>query len=137
MWWPGGYSTWHEAHNSAGATRTGTTWALAEGEVGGARGTETYILVANTSAYAGSATVTLLLENGTSATRTYALPANSRTNVPVGPDFGSPVQGQRFGAVVESTGTTPAQIVVERAMYWNAGNVAWAAGTNALATKLP
>jgi hypothetical protein len=38
--------------------------------------------------------------------------------------------------VVESLGATPAEIVVERALYWNANGVAWAAGTNALATKL-
>ena len=44
--------------------------------------------------------------------------------------------GRRFGAVVESLGATPAQIVVERAMYSNAGGVIWAAGTNALATRL-
>ncbi len=31
----------------------------------------------------------------------------------------------------------PAQIVVERAMYSNSGGVHWAAGTNALATRLP
>ena len=39
--------------------------------------------------------------------------------------------------MVESLGATPAQIVVERAMYSNANGVVWAAGTNALATKLP
>ena len=66
MWWPGDSSTWHEAHNSAGSTVTGTRWAVAEGEVGGARGHETYLLIANTSAFAGSATVTLLFEDGTS-----------------------------------------------------------------------
>jgi hypothetical protein len=42
--------------------------------------------------------------------------------------------GRRFGAVVESLGATPAQIVVERAMYTSPGGVTWAAGTNALAT---
>jgi hypothetical protein len=132
MWWPGDSTTWHEAHNSAGATATGTRWAVAEGEVGGASGHETYLLIANTSASAGSATVTLLFEDGTSLTRTYALPPSSRTNVAVGPHFGSAVTGRRFGAVIESTGTTPAQIVVERAMY----SSSFAAGTNALATKL-
>ena len=38
MWWPGPKwrrrPFWTEAHNSAGATATGTLWALAEGEVG-------------------------------------------------------------------------------------------------------
>jgi hypothetical protein len=43
---------------------------------------------------------------------------------------------RRYGAVVESLGATPAQIVVERAQYWDANGVSWAAGTNALATKL-
>ena len=43
---------------------------------------------------------------------------------------------RRYGAVIESLGATPAQIVVERALYWNANGVGWAAGTNALATKL-
>ena len=117
MWWPGDSTTWHEAHNSAGSTVTGTRWAVAEGEVGGARGHETYLLIANTSAFAGSATVTLLFEDGTSSARTYALKPSSRTNVAVGPAFGAAVTGRRFGAVIESTGTTPAQIVVERAMY--------------------
>ncbi len=137
MWWPGVSGTWHEAHSSAGSTVTGTRWALAEGEDGGPRSTETYILIANTSAFAGSATVTLLFEDGTSEARVYTLPPNSRTNVPVRHDFGAAVQDKRFGAIVESTGTTPAQIVVERAMYSNAGGVTWAAGTNALATRLP
>ena len=115
-----------------GATRTGAKWAVASGEVGGARAHETYLLIANTSAYAGSATVTLMLEDGTSQVKTYALPALSRTNVAVGPDFGAAVTGRRFGAVIESTGDVPAQIVVERAMY----SSSFAAGTNALATKL-
>ena len=44
---------------------------------------------------------------------------------------------RRYGTVVESIGSKPAQIVVERAMYNDAGGVVWAAGTNALATRLP
>ena len=55
---------WYEGHNSPGETTTGTKWALAEGESGGA-GQQTYILVANTSDFAGSARVTLLFEDGT------------------------------------------------------------------------
>ena len=43
---------------------------------------------------------------------------------------------RRYGAVIESLGANPAQIVVERAQYWNANGVNWAAGTNALATRL-
>lgn len=37
-------------------------------------------------------------------------------------------------AVIESTNGVP--IIVERAMYWDAAGQSWAAGTNALGTKL-
>ena len=136
MWWPSAGGNWHEAHNSPGETTTGTRWAMAEGESGGPQGKQTYILIANTSAFAGTARVTLLFEDGTTAERTFTLPANSRTNVNVQVEFPA-ADGRRYGAVIESLGATPAQIVVERAMYSNANGVIWAAGTNALATKLP
>ena len=80
MWWPGDFTTWHEAHNSPGATTTGTMWAMAEGEVGVKASPdvdccetqmETFILIANTSTNAASAKVTLLFEDGTSAVRTF------------------------------------------------------------------
>ena len=122
MWWPNGGANWFEAHNSPGATVTGTKWALAEGEVGGAGSTETYVLIANTSATAGSALVTLLFEDGTTASHTFPLAASSRFNVDVRAEFPQAV-GKRFGVVVESVGSVPAQIVVERAMYSNANGV--------------
>jgi hypothetical protein len=136
MWWPGDAATWHEAHDSAGATTTGTQWALAEGEVDATRNLETYVLVANTSPTPADVKVTLLFEDGTSAEQTYtAIPPKRRFNVPVGGSFPQ-AAGERFGAIVESLGTTPAQIVVERAMYWDAAGQHWAAGTNALATRI-
>jgi hypothetical protein len=136
MWWPGTSATWHEAHNTPGATATATRWALAEGEVGGARGTSTYILIANTSSTAGQVTTTVLFEDGTSAAKTFTVEARSRFNVDVGAEL--PVaRGRRFSALVESIGDTPAQLVVERAMYWDAGGQRWAAGTNALGSPLP
>jgi hypothetical protein len=135
MWWPGGPPTWFEAHNSPGSTQTGTRWALAEGEVGGANGTETYILLANTSAFDGAADVTLYFEDGTTATKSFSLSANSRRNVAVAAEFPT-AAGKRFGAIIVSTGGTPAQVVVERAMYSNSGGTVWAAGSNSLATRL-
>ena len=137
MWW-GNASGWYEAHNSAGATTTGTRWALAEGEVDRSRGMDTYILVANTSEFPATVKVTLVYESGGSEEKTFSpsdIPARSRFNVAAS-SFRN-AAGQRFGAIVESLGTTPAQIVVERAMYWDAAGQPWAAGTNALATKLP
>lgn len=139
MWWPGPTSaTWAEAHNSPGATQTGVRWALAEGEVGALASTDqtdTYVLLANTSPTAGTVRVTLRFEDGTSAEKTFGVAARSRFNVWVKAEFPVSV-GKRFGAIVESLGATPAQLVVERAMYSNASGAVWAAGTNALATRL-
>ena len=103
---------------------------------------ETYMLVANTSAFAGTVQVTLLFEDGSPAVSIdVALPANSRVNVPVGEatgsgGFGAAARGKRFGALIESLGVTPASIVVERAMYASTPTQFWAAGTNALATRV-
>jgi uncharacterized repeat protein (TIGR01451 family) len=139
MWWPGPTSaTWQEAHNSPGETTTGTRWAMAEGESGGPRDTDTYVLIANTSPFAGTIRATVLFEDGTPAvTREYAIGASARFNIaPAADEFFPETRGKRFGMLIESIGGTPAQIVVERAMYSDAGGVNWAAGTNALATKL-
>ena len=141
MWWPGPTAaTWAEAHNSCGSTTTGTRWALADGEMGGTRGVETYILIANTSTFPGQARVTLYFEDGSPPLEAIVnLPAQSRTNVNLPAVFPASFPSgvnRRFASLVDSLGTTPAQIVVERSMYSNASGVAWAAGTNALATRL-
>jgi hypothetical protein len=69
------------------------------------------------------------------ATRDFPLEANSRMNVAVGIEFPAAV-GRRFGTIVDSVGATPAELVVERAMFNDARGVNWAAGSNALGTRL-
>jgi hypothetical protein len=133
MWWPDG--GWSEGHSSAGVTTTGTAWAIADGEVGGARDVDTYILVANTSETTGAVKVTLLFEDGTSVDKLFTVSGRSRFNVDVRDQFPAAVN-RRFGALVESQGSAPVHLVVERSMYWNASGQFWAAGTNALATRL-
>jgi uncharacterized repeat protein (TIGR01451 family) len=135
MWWPGDASQWLEGHDSAGALLSGTKWGVADGEVGGTFGTETYLLIANTSNRDGTVLVGLVYEDGGTSVLTRTVKANSRTNVAVGVEFPE-AANRRFGAVVESIGSMPVQIVVERAMYSDAGGVAWAAGSNALGTRL-
>jgi hypothetical protein len=134
MYWP---KDWTEAHNSPGATQTGTLWGVAGGEQGGTFGAQTYVLIANTSAFAGTARVTVLQENGAPLTMDVALAASSRTNIDLGLPAFAAIRGTHFGVLVQSLGATPAQIVVERSTYSNdsTGNV-WAAGAVALATKL-
>ena len=118
MWWPGPTAaTWYEAHNSPGATQTGLAWALADGELGGPTDADTYVLIANTSPTAGEALVTVLPEDGSpTLTRTFPLLPSSRANVSLRDDF-TDVLGKRFGILVESVGTAPAALVVERALY--------------------
>lgn len=137
MWWPGDFTSWFEGHNSRGAVETGEKRGLADGHVGGALGLETYVLVANTSAFNANVQVTVVFEDGTTEAQTYAVPATSRFNVPVGTFLPNTVD-KRFGVVVESlpaAGGT-AQIVVERASYNNAlldgQTVVWAALTACL-----
>lgn len=136
MWWP--RSGWREGHVSAGTTATATRWGLADGEFGGSRSASTWILIANTSTWAGRARVTLLFEDGDTEAIEVDLPPSSRTTV--GEFRFARASGRRFGALVESvaTGGQPApQIVVERAMYTDVGGEWWAAGTNVVATRLP
>jgi hypothetical protein len=134
MYWPGGFSTWAEAHNSFGVTETGVKWALAEGRSGRGRGFETYILVANPSLQAAQITVTFLTPTGTPIAKPYTIAPTSRYNIAV-PANVPELPNHEFSAIVESTNGV--EIVVERAMYWNGpGSSFWAGGSNATAVKL-
>jgi hypothetical protein len=92
------------------------------------------VLIANTENRAGEATVTILPERAFTGTvpapTTIALPANSRTTVPVVAIDGT------FGVRVTSSGASPVALVVESAVYRSSGGVTWTAGSNALATPV-
>ncbi len=82
QYWPN--PAWHEAHNSFGVTAAATKWGLAEGRVGGPRGEQTYILLANPGTqHAADVTITFLRENGTPVVKTFNVPASSRFNVAI------------------------------------------------------
>jgi hypothetical protein len=136
MYWPYDFTQWYEAHASAGITATGVQWGLAEGEYGGSRLFETYILIANPSAQKATVQVTLLRGAGYSPiSRTIDVAANSRATVSAGEFVGQGLQsGERFGTLVTSTNGVP--IVVERALYWNGGGVFWGGGTNETAVRI-
>ena len=135
MYWPGNGLAWSEAHNSFGATSTGTRWGLAEGRVGTARAFATYILLANPSTtQAAAVRVTFLRTNGTTVVRTYAVAPTTRFNIDVNTSVPE-LADESFGALIEVTNGVG--IVVERSLYNNALGQVWAAGTNALGTRLP
>ena len=126
MWWPGPDVTpsyWTEAHNSPGATPTGTRWALAEGEVGGAA--ERRDLhpdrqhVGDRRRRARHA-----LLRGRHARRAHVRAAAEQPHERERrrPSSRRPPNGAS-ARVIESLGATPAQIVVERAMYTSPGGV--------------
>ncbi len=134
MWWPS--PDWHEAHLVAGSTATGTRWAVAGVNAFSTANLvvteqETYILIANTSATAGTATLTLLTGGGTPIATTVPLKPNSRVSVPVGLTFNRTIGDT--GVLVETDGV---EVVVERATYSTYGGVPWAAGNATLGTRL-
>jgi hypothetical protein len=133
MWWADG--GWFEAHNSPGAVEAGTRWLVSAGEVGGPLGYATFVLLANTSPFAGQARVTVLLEGGGTLEQTFSIPATSRFNVDVGTLFPE-TAGRRFGTLVESLGADPAELVVEWSLYGTPGARPWELGANALAMNL-
>ncbi len=135
MWWPGGASTWYEAHASAGSTATCPSWVIAEGEWTSTA--ETYGLVANTSDTDVTLTVSALREQGSPLRRTLEVPAGTRRNINV-PWMFPELAGQRFGLRVEPTDApaSPA-LAVEWAWYADAAAQEWAAGAAALATCVP
>jgi hypothetical protein len=137
MYWPKNGARWTDGHNSAGVTSTGTSWALAEGEFGGSRGFQTYVLMANPSATDASVRMTLLREGEGRAPLSldFTVPANQRVTRSAQDFVGLGLQsGEKFGVVVTSLNGAP--IVVERAMYWNGGGEFWGAGTNETGFKL-
>ena len=66
--------------------------------------------------------------------KTFTVNPNSRFNVAVS-GAAPELQNEEFGALIEVTNGLG--IGVERAMYSDALGQVWAAGTNALATRLP
>lgn len=135
MWWPDG--DWYEGHNAAGATAAAARWGMAEGENGGAGGTQTYVLLANVGTQPTTARVTALTEAGTALTWTSPpIPASSRLTVAMADAAFPGIGHQRFGVLVEAL-EPGGQLVVERAMYTNGGLGLWGAGTAALARALP
>ncbi len=136
MWWPHDAPFWYEGHGSMGTTQTGVTWALADGEAGGAAQAKTYVLVATADGPAiDSLRLTVFVEAGAPITRVYAnlLTPNRRFTFDMDGEFPE-LAGHRFGVMAESLGGMP--FVVERAMYQDAGGVFWAAGTDVVATRI-
>jgi subtilisin-like proprotein convertase family protein len=132
MYWPNNAGGWREAHNSVGVTDAALRWGVSDIRVGGTRAYQTFILLANPNGTPAEVQVRLLRSDGTPIVRQYTLTPTSRTNI-VPADFGA--SAGTYSMDVHVLNYQP--IVVEKAMYWNAGGEIWAAGTGVVATPLP
>jgi hypothetical protein len=134
MYWPDISQGWIEAHNSFGVTETGLRWGVADGRIGGPRAHQTYILLANPNPVPAEVEVTFLKPGGITIPRTYTLEPTSRVNIWANGDVPELGEGT-FSADIRVVNFQP--IAVEKALYWDAEGVTWAAGTNVTATRLP
>ena len=119
MTWPGGAQ--RGGHNSGGVLAPAAQWYLAEGVTGFF---ETFVLVTNTnSSSAVTVEVTFLRETSGPLVQTYTIPASGRRTIYVNSDVKDSLNrpiAEPFSTVVRQTGGgTSADLVVERAMYWN------------------
>jgi hypothetical protein len=95
---------------------------------------QTYILLANPNDVPAEVTVRFLRSGQAPILRDYLLPPTSRTNIT--PSVNAPqITGGTFSADIQVRNYQP--IVVEKALYWNAGAQAWAAGTGTVGTPIP
>jgi hypothetical protein len=134
MYWPFDPGSWLEAHNAFGVTGTAPRWALAEGRVGGPFAFQTFVLVANPGTTAANLTLTFLRTTGAPITKSATVPAGARLTITTGPGSMVPeLANESFGVVMASD----QPVFAERALYSNASNVFWAAGSAATATALP
>jgi hypothetical protein len=136
MYWAGGFFDYYEGHVSSGATQTGSHWVLAEGEEGGSYDARTFVLIANT----GSAPATVLVRAMPEgfllpavSTGPLLIPGNARLTVPMSALAGY----SRGGIEIVEQGTPTSALVVEGAIYWNAGGQPFGAGANWPATRVP
>ena len=137
MWWPGSSpATWHEAHVSAGSQETGVAWAFAEGEQGGPAARDTYVLVANTAAAAGSARVSVFFEDGTTESKTVALDAAVADDAAHGDAVSLDGRAALRDARRESRRSIPCRSSSSARCTGSANGVVWAAGTAALGAPL-
>ncbi|HTV00982.1 MAG TPA: hypothetical protein VMF13_10605, partial [Luteitalea sp.] len=135
MWWPGDGRSWHEGHVSAGTTAAGTAWVVSQGEAGGAHAAETFVLIGNVGASVATVQVDVVADDGTKASGTVSVAANSRENIPVALMFPA-MANKQFAVILTSVGAVPMPIIVEGSTYNDSVGERWAAGSSALGTRL-
>jgi hypothetical protein len=146
MWWPGpSAATWHGAHAGFGIAAPASRWILADGEVGGERHAESYVLLTNVGSAEAAVRVTLLLDGGGTASELVTVRPQTRRNVAAASEnwtYSAPwvrsrlEAGTPFAVLVEGHGTP--DLVVEGAVYHDEPSQGgWAAGRVSAAAPVP
>jgi uncharacterized repeat protein (TIGR01451 family) len=136
MWWQASESMWMEGHVAVGHTTPGTLWGTAEGFAAADGSSDSFVLIGNTAAQAGTVKLTALFDDGTPAIeRSLPIAASGRMTVRSRELFPE-VVGKQFSVVVESTGSTPVPVIVDHSLYWTIDGRAYDGGTTAPATRI-
>lgn len=115
MYLDGGAGTrpFDAGHEAAGVTAAATEWFFAEGATGAYF--DTFLLLANATATAAEVQAEYLLQDGTTVTRGYVVPAASRYTIWVDQDD-SRLADVAMSVRLRALNGTP--FVAERAMWW-------------------
>jgi hypothetical protein len=131
-WW-GANGTLDEAISGSGSTAGAARWLLAEAELGGERQATTTVTLFNQGA-ATDVAVTLLFEDGAEVSATFPVAAGARFDVPLAEAFPAAAD-RRFSVLVEGADAS-ANLVVDRAIFWQAAGATRTAGADGAATRL-
>ncbi len=126
MYWDAGGMNWIGGHSAIAANDTATTWYLAEGYTGGSF--DTYVLIQNPSSTSAECQVTFMKPDGSTVSQELTVAGTSRQTIHVN----SAVPDESVSTTVESTNSV--EIIVERAMYWDANGVNWIGGHSSMGT---
>ncbi len=114
MYWTAGGVPTAAGHDTVGVSTLARQWYLAEGYASDRF--RTYILLMNPNPNPARVQVTLIKDDGSTVTYLKTVAATSRATIAAD----SLIDSGGFGATIESN----LPIMVERAMYWDAGGVA-------------
>lgn len=137
MWWPGGFTTWHEGHASSGFPEApGAHWRVAGGEVqlaapGADAPTDTFVLVSNVGAVTEAATLTVYFTDLEPYTVPLVIPAGSRFTTSLAAVLrGIVAPGTHADVGVRVDAVSPgALLYVEQAVYGTpSGGQRWTRG---------
>ena len=124
--------SWVGGQSSPGAPRSSPSWAMSAVRLGGPERAETFLLALNRSASPAQLRVRVFDESGLLVDAPYVVGPRRRFTLPL-----STILPFHYGSVsvlVDSVDGAP--FVVDRATYWDADGIWWAAGVASEATPL-